>query len=59
MKRTESKRTQGAELALIATVVEVAILGVIVPEFKPYAIVLIVPFMLYGLYFVTTINKCK
>lgn len=51
----EKLRMVGAEIALLATVVEVAWLSY-VPEYHDVAIVLSIPFMLYGLFFVLFIN---
>lgn len=49
-------RTIGAELALLATLVEVAWLGS-VPEYHDAAIALSIPFMIYGLFFILFLNK--
>jgi len=48
-------RMVGAEIALLATVVEVAWLGS-VPEYHDAAIALSIPFMLYGLFYILFIN---
>ena len=48
----DKKRLVGAEIALLATMVEVAIIGSIVPEFLEYAKVLVLPFLFYGIYLI-------
>lgn len=52
----QKARIVGAETALLATMVEVAIAG-LVPEYRELAIALSIPFMIYGLFHVLVINK--
>lgn len=52
----QKARIVGAETALLATMVEVAIAG-LVPEYRELAIALSIPFMIYGLFYVLVINK--
>lgn len=54
--RNIERRMVAAEVALLCTVFMIAMLS-LTPEFRDYAIILAVPFLVYGLYFIIGLNK--
>lgn len=52
----QQTRIVSAEVTLLAIMVEVAILG-IVPEYRDVALVLFIPFLVYGLFHLFVLNQ--